>query len=132
MAPLSTNGGTSGGGAGLRLPDQGISITKSIQQREGAVGHKLWADLGGASALGFLRHSCLPQAVPDIPPGGAIGLAVGLERSLMPRGRCIGIGEAGVSTVNSPSGETVSCARQPCFWPRKRCLLSVGFPLPST
>lgn len=55
------------------------------------MGPQQWADLGGASALDFLRHSCLPQAVLDIPPGGAIGLAVGLERSLMPRDRVGGV-----------------------------------------
>lgn len=55
MALLSTNGGTSGAGAGVTLPEQGTSIRRSLQQRETAVGPKLWADLGGASALGFPR-----------------------------------------------------------------------------
>lgn len=96
------------------------------------MGPQLWADLGGGSALGFLRHPCLPQAVPDIPPGGAIGLAVGLERSLMPGG---GVGEVWgkqVSLQSILSRETLSFVRQLCFYPEKRCLLSVGLPLPST
>lgn len=96
------------------------------------MGPQLWADLGGGSVLGFLRHPCLPQAVPDIPPGGAIGLAVGLERSLMPGGWGGGGMGKQVSLQSILSRETLSCVRQLCFYPEKRCLLSVGLPLPST
>lgn len=56
----------------------GPSIMRSMQQRKGKVGQRPWAKLGGASAYPS-------QAAPGVPPGGDIGLAVGLEIFLMPK-----------------------------------------------
>jgi hypothetical protein len=69
--------------AGVKLPDQtALSRPPPPPHNRGRIRQRLWAKLGGG-ALGFLGHYHPSQAVPGMPPGGAIGLTVGIERVLL-------------------------------------------------